>query len=125
MTIGLVVDLGLVLLLGAMIAYCVLLDRRLARLRAGQDEMTRVATSFQEAILRAEATLAGFQAAGRADGDRLDRLVTEARTLGDELAFLAERGERSASRLAGEATPAGPRVSRVEAELATALRAAR
>lgn len=126
MTAGLLVDLGLVALVGTMIGYCVMLDRRLARLREGQAEMLRVAAAFQEAIERAQASLTAFQNAGRVSGERLDRLVGEARTLGDELAFLAERGERSAARLAGEApAPAGGRPSRAEAELAEALRAAR
>jgi hypothetical protein len=126
MTAGLVIDLGLVALVVAMIGYCVVLDRRLARLREGQADMVRVATAFQEAIGRAEASLTAFQTASRTNGERLDRLVSEARSLGDELAFLAERGERSAAKLAGEAVrPAAPRASRVEADLADALRAAR
>jgi hypothetical protein len=126
MTIGLFVDVALVGLVATMIGYCVMLDRRLARLREGQAEMIRVAAAFQEAIGRAEAALAGFHAVGRASGERLDRLVGEARALGDELTFLAERGERSAARLAGEGHAAsGSGLSRVEHDLADALRAAR
>lgn len=133
MTLGLVIDTALVVLVATMVGYCVLLDRRLGRLREGQAELARVATAFQEAIGRAEVSLVGFQAAGKASGDRLNRLVAEARALGDELAFLAERGERSAARLAGDDGPGraadrsgqGTVASQVERELAAALRAAR
>ena len=131
MTLGLYVDAALLALVATMIGYCVLLDRRLGRLREGQADLARVAGAFQEAIARAEASLNGFQAAGKASGERLNRLVAEARTLGDELAFLAERGERSAARLAAEDKPAqaaeraGLGSSRVERELAAALRVAR
>ncbi|MGH6718725.1 MAG: DUF6468 domain-containing protein [Alphaproteobacteria bacterium] len=142
MATAVIVDMALIALIAAMIGYCVVLDRRLGRLRDGQAEMIRVAQAFQDAVARAEASLAGFQAAGRVNGERLDRLVAEARTLGDELAFLAERGERSAAVLAGvrptraagdervgrSATPehdlAAARSS-TERDLAAALRAVR
>lgn len=133
MTVDLVVDTGLVALIATMIGYCAVLDRRLARLRGGQADMARLVAALLEAIGRAETTLAAFRSAGAEDGARLGRLVEQARSIGDELAFLAERGERCAERLAdgdartAEASTAAterPR-SRVERELAAALRAAR
>ncbi|MEX2649289.1 MAG: DUF6468 domain-containing protein [Alphaproteobacteria bacterium] len=133
MTVGLAVDTGLVALIATMIGYCVVLDRRLARLRGGQADMSRLVAALLEAIGRAETSLAAFRSAGAEDGARLGRLVEQARSIGDELAFLAERGERCAERLAEgdartvEASAAGkarPR-SRVERDLADAMRSAR
>jgi hypothetical protein len=128
MTVGLLVDGALAALVATMIGYCVMLDRRLARLRAGQAEMAGLVAALMEAIGKAEATLAAFRATGAADGARLGRLVDQARSIGDELAFLAERGERQAEKLAEShdraSTAKGAR-STVERELAEALRATR
>jgi len=131
MTVGFAVDTGLVALIATMIGYCVVLDRRLARLRGGQADMSRLVAALLEAIGRAETTLTAFRSAGVEDGARLGRLVEQARSIGDELAFLAERGERCAERLAEgdaptvEAGAGGKARSRVERDLAEALRSAR
>jgi len=135
MSLAALADVALVALVATMIGYCVVLNRRLSALHRGQTEMGRLVMAFNEAALRAEGGLAAFRATGDEHLTKLDRLIDRARTVGDELAFLTERGDRIASTLAGArhaprdaAQPIVPddiARSEVERRLAQAVRARR
>ncbi len=94
----------IVLLLAAAIAYLIVLNRRLGRLRALQPELSRVLAGFAEATGKAEASIAKLKAFG-AEAGKLDKQERErgerARALRDDLAFLVERGSQIADRLEG------------------------
>jgi hypothetical protein len=128
-------DIALVVLVAVMIGYCVVLNRRLAALHRGQVEMGKLVAAFNDAALRAESGLTAFRATGDDHLAKLDRVIERARTVGDELVFLTERGDRIAGSLAGarsanriERDPEVPddiARSEVERRLAQAVRARR
>ena len=120
MTLELVADIGLAGLTAVTIAYCLLLDRRLRTLRAGESELETLVRGLTEATEKADRTLAAYRLLGDDRSRRLDALMGEARALADELQFLTQRApvtERSAR--------GAPSLSVVEGELAEVLRAAR
>ncbi len=107
MTMTLILDGVLVALLVATVGYCVVLERRLRALRADHGAFARIIGEFTAATARAEDGIARLAAASAEHGARLDERTTAARAATDELAFLVDRAERLADRLA--AVPANPR----------------
>lgn len=122
MTVSLALDVVIAGLLVATIAYCVVLNRRLRELRAGQGEFTRLIKSFDAAAERAGAGVARLRDVSNSSKDTLDGQFDAASALRDELAFLVENGSRLASRLGGNAPAARPRTAPVPVAPATAAR---
>lgn len=108
MTVTLALDAVMVALLIATIAYCVILERRLRALRADQGAFMRMIGAFGEATARAEDSIRRLTAASAEHGARLDEKAATAQAIVDELAFLTERAERLADRLAAVRAPAAP-----------------
>jgi|GEM_PF-630016 len=106
MTMTLILDGILVALLVATVGYCVVLERRLRALRADHGVFARMIGEFAAATTRAEDGIARLAAASAEHGARLDERTSAARAAADELAFLVDRAERLADRLA--AVPANP-----------------
>ena len=100
MTVALALDGLITFLLAMTIGYCIVLNRRLADLRAGQVEFVALIERFDAAAERAEAGLARLRAAGDDSGPAADEHIEAARALRDDLGFLIERGSRLADRLA-------------------------
>lgn len=100
MTVALALDGLITFLLAMTIGYCIVLNRRLADLRAGQAEFVALIERFNTAAERAEAGLARLRAAGDDSGPAVDEHIEAARALRDDLGFLIERGSRLADRLA-------------------------
>ena len=107
MTATLILDGVLIALLSATVGYCVVLERRLRALRADHGAFVRMIGEFATATARAEDGIARLAAASAEHGAKLDERTAAARAATDELAFLADRAERLADRLA--AVPANPR----------------
>lgn len=99
MTVSLILDGVVAVLLVATIAYCVILNRRLAAMRGNQDEFRRIVASFNEATTRAEAGIAHLKLVGKEIDRVLKEQVGEAQALYDELVFLTDHGDRLAGRL--------------------------
>ncbi|WP_372097243.1 DUF6468 domain-containing protein [Tistrella mobilis] len=110
-SLGMILDVTLVVLLGATIGYCVALHRRLGELRAAQSELPRLIDNFIEATRRAEAGIAGLKAASAATADEIGPKLGEAQVLREDLAFMIDHGGKLADRL-----EAAVRVARVEAQ---------
>jgi hypothetical protein len=123
MDIGLLADGLLVLLLGATIAYAVVLNRKLSLLRATKDDMARMLAEFAETTAQAEASVRELRERAAASGDGLSAVVADAGAklqkagvLKDDLAFLVEKGEALADRLergleGGRASQARPKAA--------------
>ncbi len=94
-------DILLIILLMATIAYAVLLNRRLARLRRGRAELEQTIAEFNTATRRAEDSISDLKAHAGELGRELDGRLQRARAACDELAFLVERADEQARRLAG------------------------
>ena len=97
----LALDIFLIVLLTATIAYAVLLNRRLARLRRGRAELEQTIADFNTATRRAEDSISGLKAHAGEPGRELDGRLQRARAACDELAFLVEGADEQARRLAG------------------------
>lgn len=110
-SLGMILDVTLVVLLGATIGYCVALHRRLGELRAAQSELPRLIDNFIEATRRAEAGIAGLKAASAATAEEIGPKLGEAQVLREDLAFMIDHGGKLADRL-----EAAVRVARVEAQ---------
>jgi hypothetical protein len=99
MTITFYVEIALEILLAATLGYCVLLERRLAAVRKGQEGLSRIIGELNMAIAGAGASLRALKsAAGEAAGTLDDRLK-RARLHIDELAVLTGSAERIADRI--------------------------
>ncbi len=139
MTIGLVLDILIICLLGASTGYCIILNRRLKILRQGQEEFFKLIGRFDDAAQRTEANIDRLRDVSGEIDDSLRERISTARGLRDELRFLIERAapdiERPLARAASRIeTPAAPFTmtprdgvadSVVESDLLEALREAR
>jgi len=99
MTFALAVEIALTVLLAATLAYCAVLERRLAQLRKGQDGFKQTIAELNAAITTAGASMRMLQSTASGAAETLNERMTRARGLIDELSLLATSGERVAERI--------------------------
>jgi hypothetical protein len=97
--IGIVLDVILILVVGAGVVQAIRLIAQLRDLRASRAEMDRFVRDFNAAVMRAEAGIKGLRAAARESGDDLEKLVEKAVMVRDELNFIVESADGVAERL--------------------------
>ena len=105
MTFSLIVEIVLTLLLAATLAYCVILERRLAALRKNQDGFRETIVELNQAIASAGASMRLLKTTASGAADALDERLSRARNLSDELSLLTNSGERIAQRIERSAIP--------------------
>ncbi len=103
-------ELGLELLLALTLVYCVILERRLAAVRKGQEGLKTTIGELNMAIAGAGASLRALKSAAGEAAQTLDERLKRARLHIDELSVLTASGERIAQRMEGAAN--APRVAR-------------
>src|SRR6185503_7883554 len=103
-------ELGLEVLLAFTLGYCVILERRLAAVRKGQEGLSRLVGELNMAIAGAGASLRALKAAAGEAAQTLDQRLKRAQLHIDELSVLTASGERIASRM--ESAAASPRVAK-------------
>ena len=103
-------ELALEVLLAFTLGYCVILERRLAAVRKGQEGLKRHIGELNMAIAGAGASLRALKAAAGEAAHTLDERLKRARLHIDELSVLTTSGERIAQRM--ESAAASPRVAR-------------
>ena len=105
MTLAFVLELALTVLLAATLVYCIVLERRLAAVRKGQEGLKRMIGELNAAISGAGASLRALKGGCRECRGNAGR-TSQARpaALADELALLTASGERIAERF--DRTPA-------------------
>src|SRR6201985_586370 len=104
------VELAMQILLAVTLCYCVVLERRLAAVRKGQEGLSRTIGELNMAIAGAGASLRALKTAAGEAAHTLDERLKRARLHIDELSVLTASGERIAQR---RKTPAAtPRVAR-------------
>jgi hypothetical protein len=103
-------EMALDVLLAFTLTYCVILERRLAAVRRGQEGLSRTIGELNMAISGAGASLRALKAAAGEAAQTLDERLKRARLHIDELSVLTVSGERIAQRMEGAA--ASPRVAR-------------
>ncbi|MBV9550722.1 MAG: hypothetical protein JO256_13720 [Alphaproteobacteria bacterium] len=110
MTLTFIAELILEILLAATLCYCIVLERRLAAVRKGQEGLVRIVGELNMAIAGAGASLRALKAAAGESAATLDERLKRARLHIDELSVLTASGERIAQRMEGAA--ASPRIAR-------------
>jgi hypothetical protein len=110
MTLTFIAELLLEVLLAATLCYCIVLERRLAAVRKGQEGLKTHIGELNMAIAGAGASLRALKAAAGEAAQTLDERLKRARLHIDELSVLTASGERIAQRMEGAA--ATPRVAR-------------
>ena len=110
LSLPLFLDVVIVVLLAATIAYAAILNRKLARLRSDRGEMEAVIARLIEATDAAQKGLEGLRAHAEDVGQGLQTESARAQGRADELAFLIERAEAVSGRLerAASEVPARP-----------------
>ena len=103
-------ELALEVLLAFTLIYCVILERRLAAVRKGQEGLSRTIGELNMAISGAGASLRALKSAAGEAAQTLDERLKRARLHIDELSLLTASGERIAQRM--ESAAATPRVAR-------------
>ena len=103
-------ELGLEVLLAFTLGYCVVLERRLAAVRKGQEGLKRHIGELNMAIAGAGASLRALKSAAGEAAQTLDDRLKRARLHIDELSVLTASGERIAQRM--ESAAATPKVAR-------------
>jgi hypothetical protein len=98
-TLPFLLEIGLCILLAATLVYCVVLERRLAIVRQGQQDLGKTIGDLNASIATAGASLRALQAAAGSVGEVLDRKVAGARGAIDELSLVAASSERIAQRM--------------------------
>jgi hypothetical protein len=99
MSITFFVEVTLEILLAATLCYCIVLERRLAAVRKGQEGLSRTIGELNMAIAGAGASLRALKSAAGEAAQALDDRLKRARLHIDELSVLAASGERIASRM--------------------------
>jgi hypothetical protein len=105
MSLTLIVEISLEVLLAATLCYCIILERRLAAVRKGQEGLSRTIGELNMAIAGAGASLRALKSAAGEAAQNLDERLKRARLHIDELAVLTASGERIASRMESAVTP--------------------
>ena len=103
-------ELGLDVLLAFTLCYCVVLERRLAAVRKGQEGLKTTIGELNMAIAGAGASLRALKSAAGEAAVNLDERLKRARLHIDELSVLTASGERIAQRMDGAAS--SPRIAR-------------
>jgi hypothetical protein len=99
MTLTFYVEIALEVLLAATLCYCIVLERRLAAVRKGQEGLSRTIGELNMAISGAGASLRALKAAAGEAAGTLDERLKRARLHIDELSVLAGSAERIADRI--------------------------
>ena len=108
MDASMIIELIVIVLLGATIFYAFRLERKLEGLRAAQSAFADVIRDLNVAAARAEAGIQGLKEAAESSGRSLDEKTKRARSVGDELGLLLHAGQRSVQRTDGARTSAAP-----------------
>ena len=114
--ISILIDLSVAGLLAVAILYAIRLNRTLESLREGKAELATLIGRFDEAAAHAERSVARLGQSTMDQGKILNAAITEAQALRDELAFMLERGDTVAERIA-TLTPARPAPAPVSAPM--------
>ncbi len=110
MMLSMGLELLLSLLLALTLVYCIVLERRLASVRKGQDGLKKMIGELNGAIAGAGASLRALKSAAADAAETLDDRLKRARALSDELSLITNSGEHIARRFdrTVPATPASP-----------------
>lgn len=99
--VSIIIDAVMVGLLAATIAYAIILNKQIIKLRESRGEMAELIQGLNDAMGRAESGVRTLKKAAGDTGEDLQRTVIKAQALRDELQFMIEAGDTLANRLGG------------------------
>jgi hypothetical protein len=102
---SLLIESLLVLLLAATIYFAIRLNRRLTVLRVEKEQLEKLITQFELVADRAHSSLSGLRATADQVKSDLDDATNKSHAMRDELAFLIERADINAEKLAQLSSP--------------------
>ena len=102
---SLLIEVLLVLLLTATIYFAIRLNKRLTVLRVEKEQLEKLITQFELVADRAHSSLSGLRATADQVKSDLDDATNKSHAMRDELAFLIERADINAEKLAKLSTP--------------------
>ena len=105
MTLTFLVEVTLEALLAVTLCYCIVLERRLAAVKKGQEGLSRTIGELNMAIAGAGASLRALKSAAGEAAQTLDERLKRARLHIDELSVLSASGERIAARMENAIRP--------------------
>ncbi|KAA0598533.1 hypothetical protein J2848_001110 [Azospirillum lipoferum] len=97
--VSIIIDVVMVGLLAATIAYAIILNRQIIALRESRGEMAELIQGLNDAMARAESGVRTLKKTAGDTGEDLQRTVNKAQTLRDELEFMIEAADALANRL--------------------------
>ena len=97
---SLLIESLLVLLLAATIYFAIRLNRRLTVLRVEKEQLEKLITQFELVADRAHSSFSGLRATADQVKSDLDDATNKSHAMRDELAFLIERADTNAEKLA-------------------------
>ena len=97
---SLLIEVLLVLLLTATIYFAIRLNKRLTVLRVEKEQLEKLITQFELVADRAHSSLSGLRATADQVKSDLDDATNKSHAMRDELAFLIERADMNAEKLA-------------------------
>jgi hypothetical protein len=106
MMLSLIMDGVVALLLATTIYYCWRLNRFISIIREGKEELSLAVRDFNDAIVKAEASVEEFKQNSRQVIERLQVKIEKAEFMADDLAYLMEKANKSADRLQQSIHPA-------------------
>jgi hypothetical protein len=86
-------------LLAATIAYAIILNKQIIKLRESRGEMAELIQGLNDAMSKAEGGVRNLKKTASDTGEDLQRTVNKAQTLRDELEFMIEAADAMATRL--------------------------
>ncbi len=102
--LSLILDIVILVLLGATIFYAIRLSKHLDAFRSNRTDMERLIRELSSQITRAQEGVSALDEAAKESGDELRSLVTKSQSISNELAEMTEVGNSLATRLEGLAT---------------------
>ena len=102
---SLLIEVLLVLLLTATIYFAIRLNKRLTVLRVEKEQLEKLITQFELVADRAHSSLSGLRATADQVKSDLDDATNKSHAMRDELAFLIERADINAEKLAQLSSP--------------------
>lgn len=99
--LSLVLDILIACLLVAVIVYALRLNKNLSVLQQSKSELEKMLSGFAVSTEKAEQAIQRVKEASTQNRDSLNKLLNEAETLREDLAYMIERGNSLADKLEG------------------------
>lgn len=94
-----ILDIVVIILIVVMISYAVLLNIKLKTFRNTQNEMATMIDQLNNAITKAQSSVAQLKTAAVTEEERLEELIQKSRQIADELEIITQSGSNLADRI--------------------------